>query len=556
MKKNYAFLMLVLITFSLTAQTPPYTWAKATGGINEENISRVTCDSKGNSLVVGKFSSSTLQLDSIVLTNTGTTGSSDLFVAKYNPAGKILWAKSYGGIGNEYGTGITTDANDNVFFCGVFTSETFKVGPLTFTQNNNTGIYADPFLVKLTPNGGVLWGKRGNGEFLDKSQDVIADKDGNVIFSGTFSSSSILFESLKLTNTLQKTDEIFTVKYDGTGKILWAKSFGGRGADYVTGIAKDTSNNIFIAGWYVGDSIKFAPQTLYSNGIANGYVTKVNASGTVLWAKNIDGTKEDFATGISTDKKGNLFVSGYFKSPVLNIDTLKLDNIHKLEESEAFFAKLNPDGNALFARTGGGIKADYTDDVVVDKNDNIYVGGHFSSDTLTFGNLQLIHTGSGSDIFIVKYNPAGIPLWIKSATGSSNDVISDLVCDLSDNLFIAGYFESSTLAFENKTLTNLGSTDGFLVKIDATVVTAINKTVNDNQVIIYPNPFSDQTTIRVEQELTNATVRLLNTLGEEIERIHFSGKELQLNNKNLVPGIYIIQLSQNNCIINKKVVVQ
>ena len=96
----------------------------------------------------------------------------------------------------------------------------------------------------------------------------------------------------------------------------WAKSAGGTDYDYGTGISTDASGNVLITGYFDSPTITFGTTTLTNagTGIADIFVVKYDASGNVLWAKSAGGTDGDHGYGISTDANGNVLVTGYFNS--------------------------------------------------------------------------------------------------------------------------------------------------------------------------------------------------------------------------------------------------
>jgi len=155
-----------------------------------------------------------------------------------------LWAKSAGGSSYDVANSVTSDGSGNIFVAGLFASSTITFGSFTLTNDG----YYDMFLVKYDNAGNVIWAKSAGGSFDDWAFSVIADTSENIFVAGSFKSSTITFGSFTLTITNDSCYDLFIVKYDNAGNVLWAKSAGGSFDDWAFSVIADTSENIFVAG--------------------------------------------------------------------------------------------------------------------------------------------------------------------------------------------------------------------------------------------------------------------------------------------------------------------
>ncbi|RLD52958.1 MAG: hypothetical protein DRJ05_16970, partial [Bacteroidetes bacterium] len=126
------------------------------------------------------------------------------------------------------------------------------------------------------------------------------------------------------------------------------------------------------------------------------------------WAKTFTGANYDYAKDMVVDKLGNVYIAGYFSSPTLTIDNIVLENysIHR----DGYIAKLNSNGDVLWAKVIGGIGDEEVSFIEIDTMNNIYISGTFGSepihiDTTTITNIYLL------DIFVAKLNSSGDVLW-------------------------------------------------------------------------------------------------------------------------------------------------
>ena len=157
--------------------------------------------------------------------------------------------------------------------------------------------------------GNVLWAKRIGNVGFDGSFGINTDLKGNVYLTGFFTSPTITFGSIILSNNGGY--DTFTVKFDPSGNVLWAKQAGGSSLDAAYGISSDASNNVIITGIFDSPSIAFGSTTLTNTSATHSdiFVAKYDSSGNVLWAKKANGSGDEFGNSVSTDASGNIFIA-------------------------------------------------------------------------------------------------------------------------------------------------------------------------------------------------------------------------------------------------------
>jgi len=178
-----------------------------------------------------------------------------------------------------------------------------------------------------------------------------------------------------------------------------------------------------------------------------------------LWAKQAGGTDSDYGYDVATDSSGNSYVTGLFMGTV----TFGSTTITSNGDRDVFIAKLDTNGNHLWAKQAGGATYDNGIGIATDSCGNSYVTGFFTS-TATFGATTLTSSG-GSDIFIAKLDTDGNWLWVKQAGSANADIGHGIATDSSGNSYVTGWFES-TATFGSTTITSNGDTDIFIAKLD------------------------------------------------------------------------------------------
>jgi hypothetical protein len=381
------------------------------------------------------------------------------------------WAKSAGGTDLDCAFSVTTDASGNIYTAGYFYSSSITFGSTTLANAGG----GDMFIVKYNATGNALWAKSHGGTFSDEAYSVSTDTSGNIYVTGSFYSPSITFGSDTLINTFAGSSDLFIVKYDAQGNVLWAKGAGGASADIARSVTTDASGNIYVTGYFSSPSVTFGSTTLMNT--TNTYdifIVKYDAGGNVLWAKSAGGGGWDQPMSVTADAWGNITVVGYFGSFSIpfGFDTLINANPNTTGYStDMFIVKYDASGNVLWAESAGGIFGDVASSVTVDSSGNSYVAGSFSSPAIAFGSDTLTNSsGAGLDLFIVKYDVSGNVLWAKSVTSFGSDYAYSIAADASGNIIVAGVFVDYTFTFGSITLINanaMGGDDVFIVKYDA-----------------------------------------------------------------------------------------
>ena len=517
-------------------QAPDFAWAKSAGGTDEDGGYDIALDGSGNTYVTGYFEG-TANFGNITLTS---SGEKDIFIAKYDAAGNVLWAKRAGGVEIDYSSDISVDGSGNSYVTGIFVgTATFGSTTLTSSGLSNT------FVAKYDAAGNVLWAKSASGGFSG-GDGIAPDGSGNSYVTGSFNG-TVSFGSISLTNNSLFGD-IFIAKYDAAGNVLWAKSAGGTNSDGGIGIGVDGSGNSYVTGYFRATA-SFGSTTLTSSGLSNAFVAKYDAAGNVMWAKRAGGTGSDNGNDISADGSGNSYVTGIFSgTATFGSFTLTSSGL-----SDVFIGKYDAAGNVLWAKKAGGTGSDYGNGIAVDGSSNSYVTGIFSG-TATFGSISLTSNGS-ADIFIAKYDTVGNVLWAKGAGGIGFGGGIGIALDGSGNSYVTGSF-NNTVSFGSITLVSSGSDDVFIIKLGT--FTGTTEEFSATDFAVWPNPFASAFQLKLTSSAgTAATVILSDILGREVHRQQLAAAESShyvTPPADLPVGMYLLQVVQGQEVRQLRVV--
>lgn len=256
---------------------------------------------------------------------------------------------------------------------------------------------------------------------------------------------------------------------------IWAERISGYYSENVEDIAIDGIGNVYLAGYYYSDTIKFNNSIYLTNTTtdrAEAFIAKYNSAGECQWAEKIYGiddendNRDDKGICIAIDNNGNIYVAGEFESTILNFNNGK--SLTNVEYADSFIAKYNNSGECQWAEKIAGNFSDYISKIEIDNSGNILLSGDFDSEILTFNNGITLSNTNFNDGFIAKYNSSGECQWAEKIAGDLGENVENLVVNDDNDIYITGYFDSDTTNFNNgKSLSKSGSEDAFVAKYNS-----------------------------------------------------------------------------------------
>ncbi len=527
----------ILILLFSTEKTYSQNWNwLLTGGSSQSEMAKcLTYDSNHNLCVVGTFTDSVFSGPNILYSHGGV----DIFIAKLDSSGNLLWSRSGGGLGNDgdYNMGVAFDNSENIHIACRTT------GDVIFEQDTLLGDFDNMTLLKYDSNGNLIFDRLYGGFSYDAASDIDIDSQGNIYVTGGFHT-TLNFGSVILSGLGY--GDIYLAKFDSQGSIIWARQAGGTSYDNSGGVAADKFGNVFITGYYSGNSM-FDSIFVTSDGSAEAFIAKYDSSGIIQWVKTINGVGT-FESGnrIDDDEFGNIYAVCQFQDTV----TVGSNILVSHGMNDICFAKLDPNGNYIWLKHFGGTGDDFGYDIRVVGQGDHFLTGSFSG-TCYFDSDTLISNG-GSDIFVLLLNSNGNIQWSKQTGGTGDDIGWGIDAENTNRCFVSGSF-SNSVSFDSISCLSIGNTDLFVGEINGTStgVTSLNISSGFN---VYPNPIraGGSITIYSKQNKLEGTCYIYDAIGnlvisKEIE-IFDTHKIIKLPS-NLTVGIYYIRLfiaNENN----------
>lgn len=288
-----------------------FMWVYTFGGAQDDAALSLNSRSSGNVLIGGSFSD-------MVDFNAGSgveihssNGMKDAFLLQLSSSGSFSWAKTFGGSGDDFVYAMDLDASGNILLTGSYRgSVDFDPGSGSFSLSSN-GL-SDVFVLKLTASGDYQWSVSKGGLLDDEAYGIAVDASNNVFVTGMFSgvvdfeggSGSGMLTSLGLSDA-------FILKLNASGSFAWAHNMGGLLGDIGNSVDVDNAGNVYLAGAFQG-GISMGSTSLTSIGMSDAFVAKMDNSGSLIWARNIGSTTDDYATALHLDAGGDIVLAGSF----------------------------------------------------------------------------------------------------------------------------------------------------------------------------------------------------------------------------------------------------
>ena len=398
-------------------------WAKNAGGSDSDFGTAITSLSDDSIVVTGYFySTATFGLgepNQTVLTAIGGSYDRDIFIARYNTDGMLLWAKRMGGTySEECGYGITTLSDDSVVVTGGFWgSGVFGQGEPNETVLTSAG-YNEVFVARYNSDGLLSWAKRAGGTARDESYAIDSLSDNSVVITGYFTETAVFGPDEPNETYLWavEDEDIFIAQYNPDGSLAWARGVGGGGYfsdDCGRGVAALSDDSSIITGAFTYTAT-FGPDepnetVLTSLGNRDIFIARYNSNGSLVWVKQAGGSHQNDAYAIDSLKDNSFVITGgFFDSTIFDLNGPDEIVLTSFGNWDVFIARYNSNGNLSWVKKAGGTGTDIGAGITSLLDDSSAVTGMFSG-TAVFGpgepNETYLVCSVYNNIFTARFEP-------------------------------------------------------------------------------------------------------------------------------------------------------
>lgn len=330
-------------------------WQKTFGGLDDDRAADIVQTIDGNFVILGYSKSSDINVSA-------NAGNKDFWLIKISAMGNLIWEKTFGFSGADYGTALL-ETNDGGFLITGVLDVSSSGGQGNAKSNKLMHAGGDYWALKTDSTGVLEWSRYFGGSFSEIPAGIIETATHDFIIAGSSDSNDFNISENK------GTYDFWITKIGPTGDLLWAKSFGGSGIDQARAITTTNDGN-FIA---VGDTRSLDMDVSMNNGAADVWVVKFSSDGRLIWEKTFGGASFDVARAIFKTKDMGFLIAGSSRS---------LDKgFENKGQNDALILKIDEKGNLLWQKTFGGSEIDFLYDVIeLDNRSIIAVGESSSSD--------------------------------------------------------------------------------------------------------------------------------------------------------------------------------
>ncbi len=439
--------------FMADAVRPQVVWAMAVGETDAapDEVDGIAIDARGDTVITGVFREG-LRLGGQTLTS---RGEGDMYVAKVDPAGQVLWVRQFGADGDDTALDLAGDPTGAVFANGWFDGAV-DFGGVTLTSAGQ----ADHVLLALEPDGRTRWAQSFGGADGDGGQDVALDR-GGILYASAVSEGAYTAGGLSFPHGGGGRDS-YVLKVAQDGRVLWVLPIDGGGSDLIGAIAVDGLGHAYGGFQFRGD-LRIGDHVLTSRGDWDGAIAKFSPEGHLLGLVQVGGPGADAVRGLGADSSGNVYATGFF-SDLARIADREAQAVG--EHPDDYVIKIRPDGSTAWLTVLAGPGRSQGPEVRA--ND---LGAMVS--TLVDGAVTLTVDGHAAGVIappgdrptsaLVAINADGRPVWAYTPTAGVSAVGGALAVSPDSRHVAQALRFRGTLAVAGQTMTTPGERDSAVI---------------------------------------------------------------------------------------------
>ena len=544
LKSVFFLTIFLLVKAYLISQQTCSNFSTYFGGNQFDEIKSVCVDVNKNSYVIGNTYSNDLPV-TLGLINDTASGNYDVFLAKFDSCGALIWSTYFGGIGYESAEKMEITHDGNIVFCGYTTSVTTPTTVGCFQQNNNGGY--DCYLTKITPNGLIVWstffGKSG-GDF---AFDLKIDAVDNIIIGGTSTSTNLYTTPSSFQPNHKGNTDAFIARFSKNGLLKWCTYYGGAGSEDIHALAVDLNCNIIGVGESFSNNLNTSSTAFQAinEGASDTYIIKLDSTCTRVFSTYLGGSGSDDAWGLVCDSLNNIYVAGHTNSNDFVTTAFTYQTTHN-GGIDCYLTKWSPTGTLVKSTLFGGALNDYSSRLIGISSTEVLLLTETESINLpTYTFSQQTSLMGSYDMYLTSFDMNTLlPTWGTYNGGAIVEDATDIKLINSNEVVVCGSSNSTDYLVTSGAYQPLlnNSTDGVITKLTITknLSTVIENKYLESTIEIYPNPFSDYLFIKSKKPLL---IEVKTLLGEPI---YSRTNDDYISTKDLSPGLYIVTVNSKS----------
>lgn len=486
-------LMFIFCFLAIGAMAQPsIQWQKSLGGPGNDFGTSIALTSDGGYIVTGGTYSDGGDVS-------GFKGFTDFWVAKLDSTGSLQWQKCLGGTQTEQAYWVEQTSDGGFILSG---STSSNDGDVDASHGNE-----EAWVVKLASDGSLEWQKSLGGSLNEIAHTAKQTSDGGYIIGAHNSSSD------GDATSCQGFLDLWLVKLDPSGNLLWQKSYGGSDLDQYSSAIQTSDGGYLLAGLAASTD----GDVTGNHGGQDAWVLKLDSAGNVQWKKCIGGSASDAAYSIIQCADGAFIFAGQTFS-----NNGDVSGQHG--QGDAWIFKMDGSGNLLWQKCLGGSSKDAAYSVRQTVDGGYIIAGETAS---LGGDVSGKH--GGPDYWVVKLDGNGSIQWQKCLGGNATDRGGSIAQTTDQGWIIAGESNSTALDVSG----NHGQYDFWVVKLNP-FSTGVSESITQARFTLFPNPAQERITISGLEEHGSKTYRIFDSKGMTV----LSGMIDPGNNEILLHGLF------------------
>lgn len=374
--------------FSSTDYMPVY--ITYLGGSKHDQGIDITVDINGNVTILGTTDSPDFPTLNPLQPN--HAGERDLFIARLNSSGDLLFSTYFGGSDTDIGYGLTTDENGNVYIAGRTYSSDFPTSIGSWQSSKSDGF--DAFVLKINTNGTLNYSTFLGGSGFESAYDIAVNSNNEAFVIGDTGSTDFPGIGTVVQNTISGGSDVFLVKLDSLGFVVFSSYLGGTGGDFGRSITLQDTNLAYLTGFTASaDFPTVAPlQENHGGGSYDMFISKIDSgNGQLLYSTYLGSVGSEESDDIVLDNDSSIFVAGHTSSATFSPGL-----------RDVFISKITPDGSSLLSIYDvGGTAGDHGHSIVLDETGKIFVAGYTLSANFPTENSYQASLAGYRDAFLL-----------------------------------------------------------------------------------------------------------------------------------------------------------
>lgn len=551
MKKNNTSIIVIVLFLTISnAYSQAFQWAKKISAASTTlplNPKAIDKDGAGFIYAAGAFAD-TMYCNGTLVTSSPQGYVRNGYLIKYDTAGSIRWIKTISSDLSEIND-LVVDSTGGIYVTGQFKGASTFGNMLDTSQSS----FGDFFIAKYDSSGAIQW-LNTQGDLTGNSWGDKITMDGakNIYVTGGYNI-GLNFGGTPLTSA--GNNDFFVAKYTPSGNIVWVKTSGGKGYDYVDGISASPDGDVFVTGTFdsimVCGTFTVAPQ---GSGVNNSdiFLTMFDSAGTVQWIEQATGSTapQHNVNDVCATPDGNAYIIGSFSSSLY----LSSGSVTSTGLDDMYIAKYYNSGSPAWIKRLGGSGYENGWSMALNDSGDIFITGTFGN-TLIIGSNTFTAINPGVDIFVAKFDSTFTTnKWALKCGGDNTDVPTSIALgsDQKDVYVFGSYYGNASYGMYSLTPNGGSYPDIFLTKISYAAPNSVKELVmNNSSLNLFPNPANELLFLNYSETTTEIiSLKIVSVTGEILLEKNISLKSMNGQNaidiKTFASGVYFVVLQKDS----------